>query len=186
LGKNERSTLGIDAGLTWQRGDHEIRLGFDQKNYTYRKFYLGTGAIGNINRMIAVTSKSLTLENADGNAEVTTELAASNRSGHIGYDDYGNYVDSGLDGPREPSTTSFYVNDKYEAGDVVISLGVRVDQFNMDDWKLNDPLNPPWDELNKSVYADGISDSDTKTEIQPRLGMAFPVSDEIVFSPAVW
>jgi len=182
-GKNERSSVGIDAGLTWQRGDHEIRLGFDQKNYSYRRFSLGTGAIGGINRMIAAdTTMTLTLGNAEGNADVTKELAASNRGGQIGYDDYGDYVDDGsLDGPREPSTTSFYVNDKYEAGDVVISLGVRVDQFNMDDWKLKDPLNPPWDELNKSVYADGISDSDTKTEVQPRLGMAFPVSDEIVF-----
>ncbi len=182
-GKNERSSVGIDAGLTWQYGDHEIRAGFDQKNYSYSKFSLGTGAIGGINRMIAAdTTMSLTLNNAEGNEDVTKELAASNRGGQIGYDDYGNPVDDGsLDGPREPSTTSFYVNDKYEAGDVVISLGVRVDQFNMDDWKLNDPLNPPWDELNKSVYADGISDSDTKTEIQPRLGMAFPVSDEIVF-----
>jgi hypothetical protein len=181
-GKNERSTLGIDAGLTWQYGDHEIRAGFDQKNYTYRKFYLGTGAIGGINRMIADTSKSLTLVNAEGDADVTLELAASNRGGQIGYDDYGDIIDGdGMDGARTPSTTSFYVNDKYEAGDVVISLGVRVDQFNMDDWKLNDPTNPPWDELNKSVFEDQISDSETKTEIQPRLGMAFPVSDEIVF-----
>ena len=130
-----------------------------------------------------IASGDVTRADAEGgsNSDVTKELAASNRSGHIGYDDYGNYVDDGLDGPREPSTTSFYVNDKYEAGDVVISLGVRADQFNMDDWKLNDPSNPPWDELNKSVHADEISDSDTKTEIQPRLGMAFPVSDEIVF-----
>ena len=110
-GKNERSTLGIDAGLTWQRGDHEIRIGFDQKNYKYRRFYLGTGAIAGVNRMIA--SGDVTRADAEGgsNSDVTKELAASNRSGHIGYDDYGNYVDDGLDGPREPSTTSFYVND---------------------------------------------------------------------------
>ncbi len=180
-GKNERSTLGIDAGLTWQRGDHEIRAGFDQKNYSYKRFYLGTSAIGGVNRMIA--SGDVTRDDAAGGdiQLVTDELAGTNRSGNIGYDDYGNDVNDGLDGPREPSTTSFYVNDKYEAGDVVISLGVRADQFNMDDWKLNDPTNPPWDELNKSVFADEISDSDIKTEIQPRLGMAFPVSDEIVF-----
>ena len=181
-GKNERSSLSFDGGLTWQRGDHEIRLGFDRKEYTYRKFYLGTGAIAGINRMIADTSKSLTLANAEGTADVTKELAASNRSGQIGYDDYGNTIKGdGMDGARTPWTQSFYFNDKYEAGDIVISLGVRVDQFNMDDWKLNDPTNPPWDELNKSVFESEISASDTKMEIQPRLGMAFPVSDEIVF-----
>ena len=41
--------------------------------------------------------------------------------------------------------------------------------FNMDDYKLNDTANPPWDETNQGVFADGISKSDTKTEIQPRL-----------------
>jgi hypothetical protein len=180
-GKNDRSSLGIDAGLTWQYGDHEIRAGFDQKSYSYSRFYLGTGAIYDVNRMIA--SGDVTRAEAAGgtNPAVTAELAASNRSGQIGYDDYGNAGGEGLDGPRTPSTTSFYVNDKYEAGDIVISFGVRADQFNMDDWKLKDSTNPPWDELNKGVVAAEILESDTKTEIQPRLGMAFPVSDEIVF-----
>jgi hypothetical protein len=180
--KNERSSTGLDAGLTWQKGDHEIRLGFDTKSYTYRKYYLDPDAITGVNRMIADTSLSLTLANAVGNAGVETELVANNLNGQIGYDDYGVEIDGdGMDGARTPFTTSFYVNDKYEAGDVVISVGVRADQFNMDDWKLIDPLNPPWDETNKSVFEDKISDSDTKLEIQPRLGMAFPVSDEIVF-----
>lgn len=180
--KNERSTLSFDGGLTWQAGDHEIRLGFDRKQYTYRKFYLGTSALNNVNRMIADTSKTVTMATAEGNADVAKELVATNTSGQIGYDDYGNVVDSdGLDGARTPFTQSFYLNDKYEAGDIVISFGVRVDQFNLDDWILKDPTNPPWDELNKTVYADEILESDTKTSIQPRLGMAFPVSDEVVF-----
>ena len=38
--KNARSTLGLDAGLTWQMGDHEIRAGFDMKNYKKGEFCL--------------------------------------------------------------------------------------------------------------------------------------------------
>ena len=84
----------------------------------------------------------------------------SNRVGQIGYDDYGNEVDDeGISGPRKPSTVSLYVNDKYEAGDVVVSAGVRVDMFNMDDYKLNDPANPPWDETGQGVFEDQISKS---------------------------
>ena len=180
--KNERSTLGLDAGLTWQKGNHEIRAGFDMKNYTYRKYQLGTGAMYNINRMIANGEVTREEANSGDNQAVTDELSQSNRNGQIGYDDYGNEVDTdGLAGPRKPSTTSVYVNDKYEAGDVVVSAGVRVDMFNMDDYKLVDKANPPWDETNQGVYEDGITKSDTKTEIQPRLGLAFPVSDEVVF-----
>ena len=37
--KNQRDSFGMDAGLTWQRGDHEIRAGFDYKGYTYRTYY---------------------------------------------------------------------------------------------------------------------------------------------------
>ena len=36
--KNQRDSFGMDAGLTWQRGDHEIRAGFDYKKYTYRTY----------------------------------------------------------------------------------------------------------------------------------------------------
>jgi hypothetical protein len=182
-GKNDRSSFGIDAGLTWQYGDHEIRAGFDRKQYSYSRFYLGTGAIYDVNRMIASGDVTRDAASSGDNGAVTTELAASNRSGQIGYDDYGVAFDDedDLDGPRTPFTQSFYVNDKYEAGDVVISVGIRADQFNMDDWQLNDATNPPWDELNKGVIAEEISDSETKMSVQPRLGMAFPVSDEIVF-----
>ena len=80
--------------------------------------------------------------NSGTNDLVTQELSQSNRGGQIGYDDYGNEVDSDDFGPRKPSTTSLYVNDKYEAGDVVVSAGVRVDMINMDDYKLNDTANP--------------------------------------------
>ena len=82
---------------------------------------------------------------------------------------------------RQPSTTSLYVNDKYEAGDLVVSAGVRMDNFNMDDWKMKDPANPGWDETNQGVHESEFVDSETKTSIQPRLGLAFPVTDEIVF-----
>ena len=131
-------------------GDHEIRAGFDMKNYTYRTYGLGTGAMYNINRMIALGEVTRDEANSGTNDLVTQELSQSNRGGQIGYDDYGNEVDSDdLAGPRKPSTTSLYVNDKYEAGDVVVSAGVRVDMFNMDDYKLNDTANPPWDETNR-------------------------------------
>jgi len=179
--KNNRSTLGIDAGLTWQRGDHEIRAGFDMKNYSYRKYYLSTGAMENINRMIAFGEVSRDAAAGGENADVTEKLRLNNRGGQIGYDDYGNESDDGRDGPREPSSMSFYVNDKYEAGDLVVSFGVRMDQFNLDDWKMKDPQNPGWDETNQGIIDGEFLDSDTKSILQPRLGLAFPVTDEVVF-----
>jgi hypothetical protein len=180
--KNNRSTLGIDAGLTWQMGDHEIRTGFDRKNYSYRKYSISTSAIRDISRNSALLAYGESPVFDGTNEDITDDLAQFNRNGQIGYDDYGNEIDDeGLKGPRSPWTQSFYVNDKYEAGDVVVSAGIRIDQFNLDDSRLKDKANPPWDESQQGVDDDGILESETKTEIQPRIGLAFPVSDEVVF-----
>ena len=179
--KNERNSFGFDAGMTWQRGDHEIRAGFDYKKYTYRKYQLSTGAMYNINR--AITDGDYTREQAVSgtNATVTEALSLYNRNGQIGYDDYGNEVDDGFDGPREPTVTSLYVNDKYESGDLVLSAGVRIDNFMMDDFKMKDPANPGWDQSNQGLIESEFEESETKSVIQPRIGLAFPVSDQMVF-----
>jgi len=178
--KNNRSTTAFDMSITMQRGDHEIRAGFERKDYTYSSYYLSTSAIKNINKGLdAGTFTQADLSSPSD--ELKEAMSLYNRNGSIGYDDFGNEKTDGLDAPRHPFQQSFYVNDKYEAGDVVVSAGVRVDQFNNDDWKMTDPTNPPWDESNQGVIAEEITDSDTKTSIQPRLGLAFPVSDKTVF-----
>jgi len=179
--KNQRDSFGMDAGLTWQRGDHEIRAGFDYKKYTYRTYYLSTSAMYNLNKAIADGTYSRDDVNSESNESVTSALSNYNRGGQIGYDDYGNEVNSGWDGPREPTVTSLYINDKYESGDLVVSAGVRIDNFMMDDWKMNDPTNPGWDESNQGIIDSEFSESETKSVLQPRLGLAFPVSDQTVF-----
>ena len=179
--KNQRDSFGMDAGLTWKRGDHEIRAGFDYKKYTYRTYYLSTSAMYNLNKAIADGTYSRDDVNSESNESVTSALSNYNRGGQIGYDDYGNEVNSGWDGPREPTVTSLYINDKYESGDLVVSAGVRIDNFMMDDWKMNDPTNPGWDESNQGIIDSEFSESETKSVLQPRLGLAFPVSDQTVF-----
>ena len=180
MGYEQRNSIGFDAGLTWQRGDHEIRAGFDYKKYTYRSYNLSTGAMYNINKAIADGDYTREEAVSGNNAAVTTALSLYNRGGQIGYDDYGNEIDDDWDGPREPTVTSIYVNDKFEAGDLVVSAGVRIDNFMMDDWKMKDPANPGWDQTNQGIIPDEFEESETKSVLQPRLGLAFP-SDEIVF-----
>jgi len=180
-GKSIRNSIGLDAGLVWQRGDHEIRAGFDYKKYLYRAYNLSTGAMYNINKNIADGKYTRSEVESGNNATVTSDLASFNRGGQIGYDDYGNEIDDDWTGPREPTVTSIYINDKFESGEVVINAGVRIDNFMMDDWKMKDPANPGWDANNQSIVTDQFEESETKSVIQPRVGLAFPVSDEIVF-----
>ena len=92
---------------------------------------------------------------------MTSDLASFNRGGQIGYDDYGNEIDDDWTGPREPTVTSIYVNDKFEAGELVINAGVRIDNFMMDDWRMKDPSNPGWDANNQSIVTDQFEESET-------------------------
>ncbi len=179
--KDESNTVAYDLGLTWQRGDHEIKAGFELKNYIYRKFEMGKEVIQNVNRAIYDEDYTFDQATSGDNSDATSDLKLFNRYGGIGYDDYGRKIDFGLDGPREPSLSSIYINDKYEYGDLVVSTGVRVDYFNFDDYKLKDPASPGLDKTNSGVIEEEFLDSDIKSIVQPRLGLAFPVSDMMVF-----
>jgi len=180
--KNTRKTTGIDLGVTIQKNNHELRVGYDQKQYEYRTYQLSTAAIRNANR--AIESGSLTLDDFKNETAAAADfLSLNNRIGNIGYDDFGNEINEGFDGPRQPSTQSFYINDKYEneKNDLVVNVGIRVDRFNLDDWRMKDPSNPGYDETHQTILADEFLESEIKTVVQPRLGLAFPVSDKTVF-----
>ncbi len=179
--KSNRGTFAFDIGATIQRDKHELKAGFERKNYTYRSYYLSTGAIATLNRNIFDGDYTREAATSGTNSAATADLKQSNRGGNIGYDDYGKEINDEWNGPREPWSQSFYVNDKYEGGDLVVNFGVRVDQFNMDDWKMKDPTNPGWDETGQTIVEEEFLPSDTRTVVQPRLGLAFPVSDKTVF-----
>lgn len=180
--KSNRTTVGFDFKAVMQAGNHELKAGFERKDYTYRTYQLSAGAIYAVNMRVA-TDTLMTREMAvsGDNAIIDDLLSVNNRLGNIGYDDYANQIDDEWVGPRKPWVQSFYINDKYEAKDLVISVGVRIDQFNQDDWKMKDPTNPGWDETNQGIIPEEFEKSDIRTVVQPRLGLAFPISDKTVF-----
>ena len=179
--KSNRGTFTFNIGATIQSDKHELKAGFERKNYSYRRYFLSTGAISTLNRKISDGDYTRGEAASGTNEAATADLSLQNRSGNIGYDDYGNEIDDEWNGPREPWTQSFYVNDKYEGDDLVVNFGIRVDQFNMDDWRMKDPSNPGWDETGQTIIEEEFLPSETKTVLQPRLGLAFPVSDKTVF-----
>ena len=179
--KSNRGSFTFDIGATIQRDKHELKAGFERKNYSYRSYYLSTSAIAVLNYNIFNGEYTREAATSGTNSAATADLMQSNRSGNIGYNDYGKEINDEWNGPREPWSQSFYVNDKYEGEDLVVNFGVRVDQFNMDDWKMKDPSNPGYDETGQTIVEEEFLPSDTRTVVQPRLGLAFPVSDKTVF-----
>jgi len=177
--KSEQSYVGFNGGLVSQMGAHELKLGADYRLWTYRTYSFGTGAIVSVNQQI---DNSTTLQaNFDNEdvvaAKILRELVVSN----IGFDEFGHELDDGsVDEARHPFNLSFYVNDKIEMDDIIVNAGIRVDQYNLDDFKI-DIDNPPFDETGSTAFADLLISTETHTVVQPRLGLAFPLSDKSVF-----
>ena len=101
---------------------------------------------------------------------------------------------------KKPTELSAYVQDKVEFREVIVNLGLRFDYFDPDGQVLTDPKDPdvnnpllpahiyknyspdvPTDQLEEYTLAERqafwYDDASAKTQISPRLGVAYPISD---------
>lgn len=165
------NTYGLMGNLSWQANKlHLLKMGFDTK----------------INK--------LSYENIDLTAARPDEL----------------YDPSGLPAPLVfepaiPSDTSsgftkyvnkpydfaFYIQDKFEIPSLIINLGVRFDYLQPDGRILRDPKDPDVFAPLTSYSRDSLTLAErqanwylkpsAKSQVSPRLGIAFPMSDQGVF-----
>jgi hypothetical protein len=180
-GKSQQSNFGFKGGFASQVGTHELKVGFDYLKWTSKNYAVGTGLISSILSQIDL-NPALQADFDNETATAATLLRRS-RVTNVGYDEFGNVITDkdDIDYAKNPTSMSFYFNDKIEKDDLVVNAGIRVDSYNMDDWVMVDPENPGYDESGASFLEDQLTDAETHTVIQPRLGLGFPVSDKAVF-----
>ncbi len=178
--KSKRNYVGGKYDFTTQWRNHELKLGADAQRWTYRTFSAGElGMFTNRLNNPDVYSGALAGDLADYGA-----LAVATSTGMIGYDIWGNEIDdnlNGVDGPKHPTYGAAYIQDKFEAKQLVINAGVRFDYIDNDDFTFADMANPAWDQNNKTLIADQVVEMDPKIYVSPRLGLAFPATDRTVF-----
>jgi outer membrane receptor for ferrienterochelin and colicin len=85
----------------------------------------------------------------------------------------------------KPVEFSAYIQDKMEYGDFIINLGLRFDYFDSKGNVLIDPMDPnifapfrpEYEDVPASELADiWYKDPSPKTQLSPRVGLAFPIS----------
>ncbi|MGB2957580.1 MAG: TonB-dependent receptor, partial [Bacteroidota bacterium] len=116
--------------------------------------------------------------------------------GFFGYDIYGNEFEGGTftdntgytvnlsdEGPKHPLTAGVYVQNKFEFSDLVINFGLRYDWINPGSREYIDPQMIAIDDLDGvPVVADSsYKDQEISTQLSPRIGFSFPVTDRTVF-----
>lgn len=178
--KGKRNYFGGSFAFTTQFKKHEIRLGGDFTRWTIRSYDPGEGGLFSLH----LNNPNIIRDGLAGDPEAYGQLRRS-IGGGVGYDVFGNELDDNTlnrrNGPRHPQFGSFYLQDKFEARDLVINAGIRMDYLDNDDFNFANPADPDWDPDRFQLEGDKLVDVDPAIQLSPRLGFAFPATDNTVF-----
>ncbi|NIV94891.1 TonB-dependent receptor plug domain-containing protein [candidate division KSB1 bacterium] len=184
--KQRQNYFDISGDFSLQLGNHDIKFGGGFRRWTIRRI-TPLGLEEQLQFLRQNPDLARAVRNGPSDPLFERAVFSFRRQGDInafGYDPFGNEVDDDtrlFDGPQHPQFGNFYIQDKFEAGDLVINLGVRVDVFDFDQKVPISLTDPDFDLTNFDVPLDALFTPGSPTEIQPRVGFAFPVTDRTVF-----
>ena len=190
--KSSYDKVGFSASIQHVMGAHDIKAGMDFSQHTMRDYYANPSVM-----KFALDSETALNRYGHSGYGSFDAIPAWEWRYYIdgyGYDHNGAEIDdrkfyisdvpgvanqdtSYLDGAKTPSEVGFYIQDKMEYDDIIVNVGLRIDQLNPSETA---PVNA--NELyfyNVSKYVDPStwSDVETYTEVQPRIGVSFPFTD---------
>jgi len=186
--KGEDGYINFNGEFVTQMGEHELKLGGAYTKYNYRRY-----SYSGINSLNSKIGQDSTLQAAaeSQSDRIVQEIVTARLSSWIGYDPLGRDWDASstlkneYDKPRNPWNFSAYINDKFEAGDLIVNVGLRYEAINQANKDVMDYDNPPIDKNATIVGADhpdyGFKDMPTQSYLMPRIGLGFPLSDKSQF-----
>jgi len=192
--KNKTTYMGFDFDITHQLDqNHTIKAGFEYKAHVLREFRM-------LDPVKLASKSNLT--------DLERYRLADVR--FYGYDMEGNEVDDGdyfsvtrdaglsptggfdKQAPYEPIIMSAYIQDKIEFGDLVLNLGLRYDRIDPNAWQFKQ-REAATDADGNIIASTGmfggneifdgtdVEDSEVHQFVSPRMGVAFPVTENTVF-----
>jgi outer membrane receptor protein involved in Fe transport len=175
----ERKNLSLNAVLAFQLGNvHTVKVGGD-----YQRFELRTYRADPI-PLAGIIAQSNALPDGDPQKRSLERIMIGSGVENYGFDVLGNKTESNdYEGPRHPVFASAYVQDKAEYDDLTVNLGLRYDYINTNAYIPIDPthLELTFNRNTLAINPSGVRKTTPYYDISPRLGVAFPVSDQTVF-----
>ena len=197
---------GLAGSWTKQTDMHQLKAGFDYQSWTSRRYGISlrsirSGIANTYPELDAVydryyndeisedqildelIAKAESLDDGKGSKrDLIRLLRSTSASDFFGFDEFGRETDGeGLEAPRHPTVAAAFIQDKVEYNDLIINAGLRIDYFDADSWRFKDPAAPVRDPENYTIDLESMEKTPTYTDVSPRLGMSFPVSDLTVF-----
>jgi outer membrane receptor protein involved in Fe transport len=185
--KRSQTRLVGSVDVTAQLGSvHEFKFGGSFESYELRLFGITRPGAGTVLNWYRNNPDLARTPGPDRDYAVGNNAGANN----YGYDFYGNEIDGGLDGPKQPKFFAGYIQDKIEYDDLIVNVGLRLDIFDTDDIVFIDdptttaiegPDNPSVDPETFLYKETGVEEKKAFSAVSPRLGFSFPVTDQTVF-----
>ncbi len=166
--KSDNQYFSVNGTITNQMNVHELKAGFEYRQHTLRRFLINPEVMS-------------TIDPGQTEDQVNPVVWKEFLGNTYGYDFYGNELDSGEDGAREPVFASAYLHDKIEYSDLIINAGIRLDYFDTKDRTLISPDNPDVNVTTSTIAESAWKDLDPVMKVSPRLGFSFPASERTVF-----
>ncbi len=173
--KRKQNYMSGALDITHQLKAHELKGGFSYMKYSIRNY-----SIGRLEALYGTLLSNPDVARAGG-AALDALYRIGGLPNNYGYDVYGNEIDDGFEGPKEPTYISAYLQDKFEFRDLVVNFGLRFDSFDNDDFEFIDPKNPSYDPVNFTILESGTRKTKAFQTLSPRLGFSFPVTDRTIF-----
>ena len=188
--KGAYSKTGFSASLQHVMGNHDIKAGFDYSQHTIRNYF-------------ANPTVMKFAQDVDGSYGYTTYGSFEDIPAWIwrpyidgfGYDKDGNEIDdrkvytgtpagqtgediSYIDGAKTPTEVGFYVQDKMEFDDIIVNVGLRIDQLDPSETAPERADSLTFYDVSKYVDPTSWKEIEPYTEVQPRIGISFPFTDK--------
>ena len=188
--------MGFSGSMQSVIGNHDITAGFDYNTHEIRTYSVSPSVmIYAADSAYAVDTYGIT---SYGDLESIPPWKMRVYADGFGYDLWGNEFDGDvknyyssvpgqtgmdttfIDGAKKPTEMGFYIQDKMEYNDIIINAGLRVDILNPNEKTLNRPDSISIYQNSGYIKPDQWTDLGSFTEIQPRIGVSFPVTDKTV------
>lgn len=173
--KDHNNYLSGSVAYTGQLGKHALKVGGNIQRWTVRRW-----------RQTDPSNFLTTLRQNPDRARDSLAALIGNvlfqNLDNYGFDVFGSETDEeGLFAPKHPLFASAYFVDRIEVNDLIINAGLRYDYIDMDSWAWTNPQLPIIDRETHLIPDSALTEGETFDFISPRLGFAFPITDQTVF-----
>ncbi|MGH7493474.1 MAG: TonB-dependent receptor [bacterium] len=177
--KNSQEDLGFSLDFTTQASKTwEVKVGGRFDRWNMRQF--------NVNNIQSVMTylygrDGRTVRQFESDLERRVQMDRQGTIDRYGYDVDGNKLDSGLEGPRNPTFLSMYVQNKLEYRDLVVNFGLRYERIATDALGPANLESPEYDPKLNYLLDDQFVTVGAEDYFLPRVNFSFPVTDKTVF-----